>query len=309
MSKIYAYIGVCLIFCLSIGRLAAEEKIRACAAIPPIQWMVEQIGGESVDAWTLLPEGKGPHVYQPRPSDMKKLHKTDLYFKVGLPFENKIIERIRDSYPDLRIISVSDGIAMIRSEHLEDREDSEDRREHDARHIHGEYDPHIWLDPLRALVIAENIRDVLIGTKPEMSANYRTNYQDLKAHLLGLHELFKVWFEPVTDRTFYVYHPAFRYLADRYHLHEVALEKEGKSPGPQYLAQLMKEAKHAAVIFRQPQFPEESVRNLADELDAEIQVVNPLAYHYLDNMKSIGAKIMMALQLHKQNEAKGTDLF
>ena len=56
------------------------------------------------------------------------------------------------------------------------REKEHNHAEEDVHgHAHGEFDPHIWLDPKRAIEQVENIRDGLIAADPEGEAEYTAN--------------------------------------------------------------------------------------------------------------------------------------
>ena len=296
--------------------MALQARTDVVAAIPPVAWITDQIGGKHVNTTSLLESGQGPHTFQLRPSQMRDLGKAELYFFVGLPFERELAKRLKSNNTEIAQIDVTSGIAKYKSrahDHVADPDQNEahaqskrDTEHHRADGKHDiAYDPHVWLDPLRAIVIAENIRDALIEVDPEHAAAYRSRYHSVAARLQDLHKHLLKWFKPVVGEKFYVYHPAFQYFARRYGLEEVAIEREGKSPGPRELSGVIKEARGMPVVFRQPQFSDESVSLLADAIGAKIQEIDPLAYDYESNLKTIGARIMTALRMKKNAKSSG----
>ena len=61
----------------------------------------------------------------------------------------------------------------------EHKEDDHDEHGHEG-HAHGEYDPHIWLDPMNAKVILSEMAEHLIENDPKNEAKYKANLK--KAH-------------------------------------------------------------------------------------------------------------------------------
>lgn len=265
--------------------------------MPPIAWMAERVGGEAAEVWSFLEKGQGPHHFEAKPSQMRRLEEADIYLRVGLPFEEVLLEKIQALYPRLKVVDLDEGVELIVSTggcvHCS----------HEAHeHHHDAYDPHYWMDPLRAAQMMAHIREALIEEDPSHAADFRLRYLEGKAQLEEVDRELAEWLEPVRGMRFYVYHPALAYFAQRYGLEERAIESEGKAPGPRELMRLMKEAKGARVLFSQPQFDNRSVGMLADAIGAQVEVLDPLAYDYPDNLKRIGAKIMMGLQLEKLDE-------
>ncbi len=98
----------------------------------------------------------------------------------------------------------------------EDEHDSEDEEEH--HNHHGEFDPHVWQDPLRVKIMVSNIADALAEIDPEHAEDYQSNAE---AYLQTLDETDAQIRElvdqiPTENRKLVTNHDAFGYFADRY---------------------------------------------------------------------------------------------
>ncbi len=83
-----------------------------------------------------------------------------------------------------------------------------------------------------------------------------------------------------------MFHPAWGYFARAYGLEQLAVEFEGKEPGPRALAELVDilEREGIRTVFAQKQFSSNLVEVLAAEIDGTVVVLDPLAEDYLDNL-------------------------
>lgn len=72
----------------------AAEPIEVFAGIPPVGYLAERVGGEYVHVEVLIEPGQDPHTYEPTPRKIQALGRAKLFFKVGMPFENELVEKI-----------------------------------------------------------------------------------------------------------------------------------------------------------------------------------------------------------------------
>ncbi|MCT8138726.1 zinc ABC transporter substrate-binding protein [Anaerobacillus sp. CMMVII] len=104
----------------------------------------------------------------------------------------------------------------------------EDHSDDDHNHQHGEEDPHIWLDPIRSIQIAENIKNALVELLPEASEDFESNFLSLKEQLEALDGEFKKMVEEVSKDTIVVSHAGYGYWTERYGIKQVGIS--GISP-------------------------------------------------------------------------------
>jgi zinc transport system substrate-binding protein len=103
----------------------------------------------------------------------------------------------------------------------------EDEATHDE-HEHGDFDPHVWLDPILAMQLAENILHVLEELNPEAKADFEKNYNDLKQGLEELDHEFKEVVGNATKKEILVSHAAYGYWESRYGIEQISVT--GLSP-------------------------------------------------------------------------------
>lgn len=284
---------------LLLPALAAAEPLQVFASVPPVQTFVEKVGGGQVQARTMVQPGHSPATYDPTPQQIAALARTDLYVRIGVPFEDAWMRRIRAASPDMRILDARAGIDLRA---IEAHDHGEEGHHHGDGHDHhaGEAarDPHVWTSPPLVKQIAANIRDALAELDPSHGDLYERNYQAFAAELDSLDREIRKLLADLLTRKFMVFHPAWGYFADTYGLTQIPIEKEGKEPGPRSLAALIEQARREGirVIFVQPQFDRKSAQRVARAIDGEVIAIDPLAPSYLENMRRVAHRIAGAMQ-------------
>lgn len=270
---------------LAVGLFA---KSQVSTSILPTKFFIEQIAGDTINVNVLVNQGADPHTYEPKPKQMIELEKSEIYFAVGIEFEDTWLERFSKSYPNLKIVKTDANINKISmpSHNHEHHEHSHDDHHH---HDHDEdgLDPHIWLDPVLVKTQATNIANALISHFPEHKAQYEANLEKFLTSLDELDLFIKNELKNLKNREFIVYHPSWGYFAKRYDLTQIAIEIEGKEPKPTQLAELIDEAKEhkIGVIFVAPQFSQKSAKLIAAQTNAKVISIDQLPYKWDDEMR------------------------
>ncbi|MGC9317416.1 MAG: metal ABC transporter solute-binding protein, Zn/Mn family [Armatimonadota bacterium] len=263
----------------------SEPTVSAFVSIPPQAYFVERVGGIHVQVKVLVGPGHSPATYEPSPSQMSALDDADVYFRIGVPFEEALVERIQASMPDLRIVDTRRGIEL---------------RPMEADNAHageGRKDPHTWLDPDLAKVQARTICEELQDLDPQHADEYERNLDGLIADLDALDDEIARALAPFRGSEILVFHPAYGYFADAYGLKQVAIEMEGKRPTPRQLEAIIEDAQRRDIraIFVQPQFSTASAEAIAREIDAVVVPLDPLARDYLANLREMAERIRETL--------------
>ena len=150
---------------------------------------------------------------------------------------------------------------------------------HDHGHAHGEFDPHVWLDPKRAIEQVENIRDGLIAADPEGEAEYTANAEAFIADLQALDADISEKLAPFEGQTFVVFHDFAAYFADSYGLQsETLVGIPEENPSPDDVKRVMEtvQAEGLKAILTEPQAGKESFDAIAGDLDIGVSVFDPL---------------------------------
>lgn len=153
-----------------------------------------------------------------------------------------------------------------------------DHDDHDHGHAHGEFDPHIWLDPKRAVEQVENIRDGLIAADPAGEAEYTANAEAFIAELQALDAEIAEKLAPFEGGTFVVFHDFAAYFADSYGLQSeflVGIPEENPSPGDVKRVMEAVQAQGLKTIMTEPQASQETFRAIAGDLGINVSVFDP----------------------------------
>jgi zinc transport system substrate-binding protein len=256
----------------------------------------QQIGGRRVFVKLALPPGKSPETYAPTPQQINDISRARIFFKVGLPFENAFLDKLKALPRSPEIIDTQAGIK------LQPMPGAIHSLSHDSRpHQHQGLDPHTWLDPELARQQATTIYQALCFVDPEGKNIYTNNYEILEVKLKALYNNLKKSFAPYHDRTIFAYHPAFSYFARAFGLKQRAIEMGGKSPKARELTAFIKKARSEkiAALFVQPQFDRQSAEKIAEVLNCAVIAIDPLAVNYCDNLKHIATTIQTYIKVEK----------
>lgn len=88
---------------------------------------------------------------------------------------------------------------------------------------HGDFNPHVWLDPLYSKEMAAVIRDSLIEKMPQNKETFNQNYQKLADELDQLNSEFATTIKNAKHKEILVTHAAFSYWEQRYGLEEISI--------------------------------------------------------------------------------------
>ena len=264
---------------------AAREPIKVTAGIAPAQFLVERIGGENVSAQALVRSGQSPHTFEPSPRQITDLANSRLFLNVGIPFEKELAKRIASGFPNVQVVDLRKNLRLIQMT---------EQDEHDHG---GDIDPHTWLDPRNMIIMARTIAETLSSIDPENAANYQENLSQLTKEIEALDQELQSKLKPYAGRTFYVFHPAFGYFADRYNLKQKAVELGGKEPSARHLAAVIDQAKadNVRVIIAQPQFSTQAAQALAKAISGAVVKVDNLEKDYPKMMRLLGDAVSKAL--------------
>jgi len=270
--------------------LTAQEKIIVGVTILPQAEFVEKIGGDKVKVIVMVPPGASPHTYEPTPNQMIDLSNAKMYAEIGsgIEFELGQMDKIRDLNKNMFIVDCSNGIKFREMSEEEKKSDAEDDNEtyEEGRVVK---DPHIWLSAKNAKIMTENIYEGLIKVDPYNKEYYKRNLDSYIAELDKLDKEISEKFSNLDNRKILVYHPAWGYFCRDYNLTQIAIEKEGKEPTPQGIQNLIKQAKenNISIIFASPQFSTKSAEVIANEINGNVVLINPLERNYTANLHKV----------------------
>ncbi len=294
----YGAIAAAVIVYLSPANIFAKSPVNVHVSILPQKYFVERIGRDKVKVDVLVKPGKSPSTYSPTPDQIRNLTLSDVYFRIGVPFENGILNKIK-SIANARIVDTRKGIALRT---VENHHHGKAAHPHDTVHQDGTgfigKDPHTWMNPLMVKTQAHTIFQTLSIIDQDNKDAYKTNYDAFAQELDALDSRLKTMLDPLKGQNLFVFHPSFGYFTDAYGLKQVAIETMGKAPKGKALSNIIKLAKKqkARIIFVQAQFDRNAAEKIASAINGAVVSIDPLAYDYPANMETIAQTITRALK-------------
>jgi len=145
-------------------------------------------------------------------------------------------------------------------------------------YAHGGPDPHYWMSPAAARIMARDMRDFLAGLNPASAEKYDANLAAVNRKITEVDSLVRAALGPDPHRTVMIFHPALAYIGRDYGFEQVSFEDEGKSPSPARMKELIDLAreKEIKIIFIQAEYDVRNARSLSVETGAELIVINPM---------------------------------
>lgn len=274
------FVAACFVFLLG-GVGAAWAKLRVAVSILPQKYFVGQIAGPEAEIMVMVMPGASPATYEPKPRQMAELSRTKAYFALGAPFEKTWLKRFEATAPRMLMVHTEKDVPRVAMESSRGEKQGQSRKR-------ASLDPHIWLAPKLVAIQAKAIRDGLIRIDPANKKTYEANFQSFKAGCLELDAGFRKDFSGLgSHNRILVFHPAWGYFCRSYGLEQIAIEKEGKRPGPKALAAVISQAKRLGikVIFASPQISLASSKIVAKAIGGQVVILDPLAEDWAANLR------------------------
>lgn len=275
--------------------------------IEPQRYFADKIAGDKFKINCVVPAGQSPETYDPTPQQMIQVGKSIAYLRIGpIGFEQAWMDKIRENNPKLEIFDTSEGMKLLTDTEEDSHVHDHAGHDHDAHageaahhHHHGGVDPHIWSSVTGAKVVAWNTLNAFIALDPDNTEYFWKNYNELVDQIDKTETEINQLLNPLTDRTFIIYHPALTYFANEFNLTQLCIEMDGKEPSPAQLKMLVENARenNARVVFIQQEFDQKNAELIAKETGCKLTVINPLAYDWSKEMIHI-AKALADGQTH-----------
>lgn len=297
-----------------------NEQITVYTTIFPLENFTSLIGGDKVKVISVYPPNVDAHSFEPTTKTMVDIAGADLFIYTGAGvegFADKAVESLKDE--NVKIIKAANGIELLKSthehEHAEDEEahdhehaegeeahdhehaESEEAHEHkhaegeeghehaeeEDGHHHGEYDPHVWLDPIRSITLAENIKNALVELAPDNKEFFESNFEDLKKNLEALDQEFADTVSQASTKEILVSHAAYGYWSERYGIEQLAISglSPTQEPSQSQLKEVVEESKEHNIKY--VIFDQNVTSKVAELIQKEIGA-EPQTLHNLESV-------------------------
>ncbi|MDR4987495.1 MAG: zinc ABC transporter substrate-binding protein [Bacteroidales bacterium] len=249
-------------------------------SIVPLEYFIDRLTDGALETNVMIPPGASHATYSPTAAQLQRLSDSQLYVRIGyLGYEQAWMGRLRAMNPNMRLLNLSEGVALIRGEEIDHGD-----------HVHeGGIDPHIWMSPAVMLDLLPTIKTALAETYPWISDRLDANYETLRADVEAIDAALTELSNTLSQKRFMIFHPALTYLARDYGFEQIAVERGGKEPSPAFLRYIIREARahNIPVIFIQQEFDTRSAQLISEESGAELVQINPLAYDWTASMHEL----------------------
>ncbi|MCF5914653.1 zinc ABC transporter substrate-binding protein ZnuA [Aeromonas veronii] len=280
------------IIALFTALLAVSLPVRAIevlTTIKPLGFIAAAITDGVSEPKVLLPTGASPHDFSLRPSDIRSINSADLVVWVGPELEGFMAKPLAN-HPHALALTQVEGMPLFNYA-TQDSHDSHDHDDHDhAAHEHGDHDegheghhhegvdPHIWLGPTQAKVIAKAIASELGKLDPANQARYDANLAAFDAKVDAKDKVIAGQMKTVNEKGYFVFHEAYGYWERHYGMSSKGhfTVSPERRPGAKTLVDIRKalEEKQASCIYAEPQFSPAVIESVARNTGAKVLLLD-----------------------------------
>ncbi len=247
------------------------------ASISPLSLIAQAVLASDDQLQTLLPSQGSPHDYALKVSDMRRLQGADLVLWTGPELERFLSKPLARSSQALAVLELGD--LHWPDEHGEQPGEHAESAGSHEHHSHGGRDPHVWLNPQNAIVIAEALVARLSQLRPAQAPAYRARLRQARQRWQDLDRQLSAQLVPLQGAGFGVYHRGYDHWVERYSLSQlsaVTVSPE-RRPGARHLYQLRQRLVDARCLFTEPYYDMRLAEELATELNLRLALLDPLA--------------------------------
>lgn len=247
---------------------STDQKLTVYASTFALKSMAEEIGGDRVNVEMVIPPGADPHTYEPTSKQMTQIAEADLFLTIGHDLE-PYVESMEKSLEgqnvafvktaeDVTLLDASDTVhvhgedehsedehAHEEEGHSEDEHANEEEAHNEDEHDHGQYDPHVWLDPMNAVSMAEAVEAAFSEEAPDYKDEFSERLSAFKDEANTLDAALKAAVENGSKSELLVTHAAYGYLAERYGFDQLPIAglTPSEEPSQQALKRIIEEAR------------------------------------------------------------------
>ncbi|QUX90928.1 zinc ABC transporter substrate-binding protein [Marinomonas sp. A3A] len=294
-----------LLFALGVSALSplALAKPVIVTSIKPVSMIVAAIAGDKAEIQQIVSSTASPHDFAMRPSDLKKIINADTVVWVGESLERFLEKPLENAGKEESSIEwlALDGMALhnFAKEHHHDEDEAEEDHDHDHEahgdheehgdhdeheghegHHHDGVDPHVWLSPDNARVLAKAVTARLVSLDSANAEYYKDNLASFENGLSVKDAEIRNALNKVNKVPYIVFHDGYSYFEQHYglsHAGEITVSPERK-PGAKKVAEIRHEIQENKVqcVFSEPQFSPAIVKTLLEGSDVKTAPLDPL---------------------------------
>jgi len=194
------------------GHNSGGPVLKVLATFFPLQNWAAAVGGERANVSLLVPVGIDVHEFEPSPAAIQAISEADVLILNGAGLEPWATDAVTASgNSHLVVADCSKGINLIQVP--------------PQFQVGGRtMDPHIWNDPIDAIVMVKNILAGLTQADPSDASYFSANALTYENSLQVLNQEFiDLSNSQLATRSFVTFHTSWGYLAERYNLTQISV--------------------------------------------------------------------------------------
>ena len=240
MKRLFLLLFICIFLLSGCARQEAPAQV-AATTLPVYEFTSRLCDGTGITVSRLVTENVSClHDYSLNVRQVKAAEAAEVIVISGAGLE----EFMDDILHNKAVIDASEGIDLSEISTVHEHE-----HEHDHAHSHEE-DPHIWLSPANAKIMAANICESLCRQYPSHSDIFQQNLSSLIADLDTLEAYGQAQLSILRHHDLITFHDGFGYFAEAFGLH--ILEAVEEESGSEASAQ---ELKHLITVVQEHNLP------------------------------------------------------
>lgn len=307
---------------LSVGIAAAggapAEETEVAVTFHPLQSMTSALmDGTGLRVTPIIPPGTEPHSFDPSPSDIQAARSARIYIAAGAGlavWEHELLESDQ-SQEGPTIARTDSGIEFVSAsgdhDHQDEAADDQGTEESHNRTVDTEHadedisaDPHYWVSPRNAVMMAGTIRDALIERFPEHRTTIEQNHQEYSAELETLEQDYRTGLSDCRKDTILTTHAAYSYLAEEYGFEQVTMlgSSPVSEPTPRQIQRLITTAEQHDLrhVFYERGMDSDTAQTIADQIGASTLSLNPV-------LGGDGSTYVEAMRMNLENLRTGME--
>ena len=231
--------------------------------IKPLELIVGEIVGNSVNVNLIVPPGSSPHTFQLTIKDAVKLNKSDALIMVGAGLELWLNRVEKNFKKKQRLFKFSDYFSNFIGSG-------------------SRVNPHLWLSSKRVIKIIPELVKFLIKIYPENKAIFEKNSKNLIKEIEETDKYIELKLNKIRNKKVVMYHPVWAYFLQDYKIKSIATieRKPGESPSPKWVVEIIKKIKgeKVKVIIGEPNVSDKWVKMIAEATGANVVILDPLGF-------------------------------
>ena len=205
------------------GSSGDDREDAAYTSFFTLEQFADAVAGDALDVENPIPVGELGHHYEVSTQAQLEVARSRAFVYVDLPgFQRWAVDtadNLEENHPEVSLVDATEGVELRDANGDSSHDEGGDHEESEGEdgHGHGDFDPHFWLDPVRAATCVETIRDGLAEADPDRADAYESNAERYLEELSALDERFTAQLEDrELDTVVVASHDSFGYLSDRY---------------------------------------------------------------------------------------------